>query len=1081
MRKVFVIFILTSTTLLHSQELLPVKKDGKWGYINESGEVIIPAAFDYALDFRDGFAVARIEDLYGVINSNGQFVIEPGYEAIRPLFPGYFAVQKDLRWGLRSEQPGEILKMEWDKVDHISHDIVLLKKGSKQKLFKVSTRRMIDLETDQLELKEGRYLIAYKGKKQGILSPDLRWLYRIEYDEIRFFPNQYLILYKDGKLAVGSPAGVLLTDFSHYQYQVGVGFFMLRRDRDLYDLFTTPFNVLYQPDEPTLFYSRLTPNLIKVDGLNKQSLINNTGDVIIPAQSQQIYLYENGWLKIRRKKGWGLYTTEGREILPAEYYRIFDFRGLYAQVIRNGKRGLINSSGQVIISPDYDILEISTEQVKAYKGEGMDLFRLNNSGGVDEKLSFSKVKSISVQLKGRDLQVNSPTNLFIRGGWTFNRNLGLWGFKDVNDSLLIPYKYTRIRILNDSTTQTTNLTSNPTAYSNFRRKYDWIRPDAHGIVDHQRVGVRMANKYWKIFYDDFGKARVARFIFEGGRWGLVNPVGKRKMNYRVNVNGRIQRLTVTYVAPFSEGYAAICVGGYLEYKDGFDDPEVNGGRWGYVDRKGRMAIPPVYSKAERFIDGKAIVSVRNGNGRSTEEKFGVVDTSGKILIPISYHQITYQKEGSVGYFTLISNTPSQGLINRDGKLVVPAIYEKVYPFSEGLARARVNGKWGYIDKKGNVVVDFIYEDANDYSNGLAAVRNKKWGYIDQEGNYVISPQYREAHKFSEGRAAVRTKMAFQYINTSGELISKDLLTDAHPYENGYAVGRKKKWGLMDSTGTWVVNPRYRKLRLDAENGNLFAQRGRKYRLLDLDGSKLSPMKFSAIGDYHDGLVAVKYKTRYGYLDGNGETVIPFELFRAEPYSDSLARVMTSSGWAYIDRQGQKVFGTNSNFSTSVSEGRIFYRKRGGYGIMDVSGTDLKSGTFRKYIHFKNGFAVVASDDKYQFIDPMGRTAFNGEEFEKAHAFEGPVARVGLEGKWKLINTLGITVSADQYDYIHAFRGDYATVDVDLYVGLADSNGKIIMDPEVQRVDILSESLFRLERGDKIGYYDLHKGWIWPLD
>jgi hypothetical protein len=65
-------------------------------------------------------------------------------------------------------------------------------------------------------------------------------------------------------------------------------------------------------------------------------------------------------------------------------------------------------------------------------------------------------------------------------------------------------------------------------------------------------------------------------------------------------------------------------------------------------------------------------------------------------------------------------------------MVVPAVYDEIGPFSEGLAPVEVNGKWGFIDTKGNMVIPAVYDSAGSFSEGLAQVKvNGKWGYIDK--------------------------------------------------------------------------------------------------------------------------------------------------------------------------------------------------------------------------------------------------------------------------------------------------------------------------------------------------------------
>lgn len=52
----------------------------KRGAINTSGEVVIPAKFEYLFDFENGMAEASLDGkLYGIVNTKGQWLLEPKY------------------------------------------------------------------------------------------------------------------------------------------------------------------------------------------------------------------------------------------------------------------------------------------------------------------------------------------------------------------------------------------------------------------------------------------------------------------------------------------------------------------------------------------------------------------------------------------------------------------------------------------------------------------------------------------------------------------------------------------------------------------------------------------------------------------------------------------------------------------------------------------------------------------------------------------------------------------------------------------------------------------------------------------
>ena len=70
-------------------------------------------------------------------------------------------------------------------------------------------------------------------------------------------------------------------------------------------------------------------------------------------------------------------------------------------------------------------------------------------------------------------------------------------------------------------------------------------------------------------------------------------------------------------------------------------------------------------------------------------------------------------------------------------MVIPAKYDVAWPFNEGLARVKINGKWGFIDKTDTIVIPAKYDDAWTFSNGKALVElNGRRFFIDRNGNEV---------------------------------------------------------------------------------------------------------------------------------------------------------------------------------------------------------------------------------------------------------------------------------------------------------------------------------------------------------
>lgn len=112
-----------------------------------------------------------------------------------------------------------------------------------------------------------------------------------------------------------------------------------------------------------------------------------------------------------------------------------------------------------------------------------------------------------------------------------------------------------------------------------------------------------------------------------------------------------------------------------------------------------------------------------------------------------------------------------GLIDKTGKLVVPLQWEQVHLFSEGLTAVKQNGKWGFIDEKGNYAIEPQWEDAAEFHKGLAAVeRNGKWGAIDKTGKVVIELRWEVVGDLGRELILIEENKKFGFIDRTGRIV-----------------------------------------------------------------------------------------------------------------------------------------------------------------------------------------------------------------------------------------------------------------------------------------------------------------------
>src|SRR6266404_3130217 len=106
MRTLLTLFVLTFCCLANAQttarppQLRPIQVNGKWGYIDNTGKVVIKPQFAWAEEFSEGLAAFENEDgKHGYIDETGRVVIAPKFDNWTEFSEGLAAVSVDFEWG----------------------------------------------------------------------------------------------------------------------------------------------------------------------------------------------------------------------------------------------------------------------------------------------------------------------------------------------------------------------------------------------------------------------------------------------------------------------------------------------------------------------------------------------------------------------------------------------------------------------------------------------------------------------------------------------------------------------------------------------------------------------------------------------------------------------------------------------------------------------------------------------------------------------------------------------------------------------------------------------------------------------
>ncbi|MFB6355433.1 MAG: WG repeat-containing protein [bacterium] len=89
---------------------------GKWGYLNEDGELVISPRFNKVKSFTNGVARVKTKKGWGVINSSGTFLVSPEYQEVKPVSNNLFKVKKNGLWGVVSKEGKIIVEPKFEHI-----------------------------------------------------------------------------------------------------------------------------------------------------------------------------------------------------------------------------------------------------------------------------------------------------------------------------------------------------------------------------------------------------------------------------------------------------------------------------------------------------------------------------------------------------------------------------------------------------------------------------------------------------------------------------------------------------------------------------------------------------------------------------------------------------------------------------------------------------------------------------------------------------------------------------------------------------------------------------------------------------
>lgn len=705
----------------------------------------------------------------------------------------------------------------------------------------------------------------------------------------------------------------------------------------------------------------------------------------INQDSIQKALTERTLILYKQNGKWGL--ANGNDIITTPRYDYVGTLNNYRllKVAQNGKYGYINTKGEIIIPIQYEqITDFFEGTAFAQKGYLNTLLCYNISTGKNKAIPIKNIDSIGTVFyenllwfaQGRkygflDTAGNIVANAkffqvrpFYHGRGAVKLNL--WGFINTNGKIVIPASYQEVTDFSEGKAGVYN-------------GLYWTFIDTRGKQLSKQ-------KYEAIKNFHEGYCPVKR----KGRWFLIDTL------YRKNFKNYFEE-----IKNVSENLA----------------PALLSGRWGLIDLKGKWVLQPNFEDIEPFSEGIAV---------GKKEGYVLIQRDDFSLwrLPAEVEKVLACKNSYLPY----KSYNKWGFINKKGEIIIPAQYDTVHYFINGLACVKQNTKWGCIDLYNKVVVPF--REAKQISS---FTQNTQYVLLDtREENLpalaltdtlgkILSPFCYSDILFQKNEIYLKKDgYWYKWKNQELTLTTQPVRKDTIPYNSSpkYEITRTEnglKWVLKNFTDEITFDTYLQaKLWLDSLQKKQGTNTIKQYNTVT----------------YHQGIGIIKVKDKLGCIDSMGNLIVEPKYDEITPFQNGFATVRMGNLWGIINKKGKEIIPCMYDLLGVPSERRVEFKKNDKIGFLNLDGKIVIKPEYDRATPFSEGKAAVFKQGLWGYIDTLGNVIIPFA-YTNAKTFRDSLAPVQKDfRKYGYINLKNQSVIDFKFDDAESFFESIAFVNYD---------------------------------------------------
>jgi hypothetical protein len=365
-----------------------------------------------------------------------------------------------------------------------------------------------------------------------------------------------------------------------------------------------------------------------------------------------------------------------------------------------------------------------------------------------------------------------------------------------------------------------------------------------------------------------------------------------------------------------------------------------------------------------------------------------------------------------------------GVLLRDGKVLVPALYHRIDMAKDYILASQQNGpmrSWILFDTLGNRQNTRAYESMYALRNGLFAVQHRGFfGIMNSAGKEVVACAYDSLLDVKDRYVVVKFKGHYGVINTSEEwLISPRTNKITLINENRFVEHTPTSAVLKERNGT-VIYFSSNRIEIYADHLLEYLPSGTIWKI-DMNGviadRKVMPDEpTERVFEESEGYRAIKRNGRFGFIDSRGRLRIANRYEAVQPFSEGYAAIKILGKWGFINLQDNIAVQPVYEEVKSFARGHALVKQKGLFGLIDKRG--------KLVLPVRYEFIKVLSSGNFliQLQGNKGMTDGNGKiliqpKYESLEDTGKGYAVVKKDSKFGVMNYNGVPAIPIMYDYI----------------------------------------------------------------